>query len=98
LVERYFLMSSYLVYLKSRSRLTKSLLALWELPWFSHKWRWLSEEPVAFEIEVDALKQMLDIKNAIATAFEHFDFVVVTFSESAGIAIEEEVRNFIQPV
>ena len=41
---------------------------------------------------------MLNVENAIASSFEYFDFVVETFDETAGIAIDEEIRNLIQPV
>ena len=41
---------------------------------------------------------MLNIENAIASPFEHFDFVVEAFNETAGIAIDEEIRNLLQPV
>ena len=41
---------------------------------------------------------MLNVENAIAPAFEYFDFVVETFDKAAGIAIDEEIGNLIQPV
>jgi len=41
---------------------------------------------------------MRDVENAIAPSFEYFDFVVETFDKAAGIAIDEEIGNLIQPV
>ena len=43
--------------------------ALWESPWFSHIWWWLSEEAVTFKIKKNALEQMLNVENAIASPF-----------------------------
>ena len=65
--------------------------ALWESPWLSHIWWCLSEEAVAFKIEINTLKQMLNVENAITTAFEHLDFVVEAFHETASIALDEEI-------
>ena len=41
---------------------------------------------------------MLKVENAIASSFEHFDFVVEAFHEAAGIAIDEVIGNLFQPV
>ena len=41
---------------------------------------------------------MLDIENAIATTFEHFDFVVETFNKAACVTVDEVVGDFIEPV
>ena len=40
---------------------------------------------------------MLEVKNAIAPAFENLDLVVETFNKATAITIDKEIRDFLQP-
>ncbi len=51
----------------------------------------LYEKAIAFKVKINALKQVLDVKNAIAAAFEHLDLVVETFNKATAITMNEEI-------
>jgi hypothetical protein len=49
------------------------------------------------QIQIDALEQVLEVENAIATAFEDFDLVVEAFAEAAVLSLNEVVGDFVPP-
>ncbi|MFZ1043637.1 MAG: hypothetical protein WCA79_07210 [Anaerolineales bacterium] len=52
---------------------------------------------IAVQVQIDALEQMLEVENTVATPLKDFDFVVETFDEAAVVAIDEVVGDFFPP-
>lgn len=57
-----------------------------------------SEAPIAFEVQVEALKEGDDARNAITAALDGLDFVVQAFDKTPALAVPKIVDDFIQPV
>jgi hypothetical protein len=67
------------------------------MPWFGHIWGVLCEKAIALKIKINALKQVLDVENAIAAALEHLDLIVEAFNKTTGIPMDEEIRDLLEP-
>jgi hypothetical protein len=59
------------------------------LPW--------AKPAIAFQVEGEALEEPHHVAQPVAPPFEHFDLVVQSFDKAAGLAVDEVVRNQIQP-
>ena len=57
-----------------------------------------SQEPVAFNVEVNTLKKVRQISYAVATALKDFDFVVETFDKATVFSGKKVVQNFCPPI
>ncbi len=49
------------------------------------------------QIQVDALKQMFEVGNAVRAPLENFDLVVETFHKAAILSSDKVVGNFLPP-
>jgi len=45
---------------------------------------WSGKEPVTFDVEINSLKKMGQIGNAITSPFENFELVIEAFDKAAG--------------
>ena len=52
---------------------------------------------VAVHVKGQALEEPPDIAHPITPAFEHLEFVVQPFNKTAGLVVDEVVRNPIKP-
>jgi hypothetical protein len=62
-----------------------------------HIWWSACEQAIAFQIEEDALEQMLQIEQSITTPLEHLDFVVQSFNKATVLPVDEVVDDFLPP-
>ncbi len=58
---------------------------------------WSGKEPVTFDVEINSLKKMGQIGNAIASPFDHLDLIVETFDEAAVFSFYKIIGDFIPP-
>ena len=58
----------------------------------------LSKAAIALEVKVNALKEVADVGDAIATSLEGLEFVVDAFDKAATEAVNEVVGNLIEPI
>jgi hypothetical protein len=72
-------------------------LAHWDLPWLSHIWRLPSEQTIAFQIQENALEEMLTVENAITTPFQDFELVVQPFDKTAVGSMDKVIGDFLPP-
>ena len=49
------------------------------------------------QIQIDTLEEVLEVENAIAAAFEDFDFVVEAFDKAAVLSPDEVIGNLVPP-
>jgi len=49
------------------------------------------------QVQINALEQVSQVENAIAAAFEDFDFVVETFDKAAVLSLDEVIGDFLPP-
>ena len=49
------------------------------------------------QVKIDPLKQVLQVENAVTTTLEDFDLVVEPFDETAVLALDEIVGDFLPP-
>ena len=64
----------------------------------SHIWWSPGKETVTFKIEENALEDMGQIEQAIATSFQDFDLVIKTFDKTTVGSLEEEISDFLPPM
>jgi hypothetical protein len=55
------------------------------------------KKPVAFQVEINALKEMLQIGYAIGASLEYLDLIVEAFNKAAGFTIYEVIQDLIPP-
>ena len=64
----------------------------------NHKWLIfklaLGEHRVTMQIEIHSLKNPMAARDAIASPLEHFDFIVESLHESAGLSLDKIVGDF----
>jgi hypothetical protein len=56
------------------------------------------QKAIAFEIEIQSLKQMRQIRDSITAPLGNFDFVDEVFHKAAAEAVDEAFRNLLHPV
>src|SRR5512139_3861679 len=49
------------------------------------------------QVEIDSLKQVLEVENAITTTLEDFDLVIEPFDKAAVLSLNKIVGNFLPP-
>src|SRR5574341_233479 len=49
------------------------------------------------QVEINALEEMFEIENTIASAFEDFDLVIEAFHETTVLSLNEVVGDFLPP-
>src|SRR5437762_14324805 len=75
--------------------------ALWDFPWSRPYLGMCSmpatESPVAFQVQGDALKQMLPIEETETAALEYLDLIVQTLDKATTQPLTEVVGNPVEP-
>ena len=49
------------------------------------------------QVEIDALKQVPEVEDAITATLEDFDLVVEPFDETAVLTLDEIIADFLRP-
>ena len=57
-----------------------------------------SETAITFQVKKKPLEEIRNTKDAIATPFERFDFVVQAFDKPTAESVDKVVGDFILPV
>jgi len=55
------------------------------------------EQAIAMQVKKNALEEMFDVENPIASTFEDFDLVIEAFDEATVLALNEVVGDFFPP-
>ena len=57
-----------------------------------------SKQAITMQVEIDALKQVLEVENAVTAPLENFDLVVKAFHKAAILSMNEIVGDFFPPM
>jgi hypothetical protein len=55
------------------------------------------KQAIAIQVQEDALEQMLEVENTVATPLEDLDLVVEAFDKATILALDKIVGNFLPP-
>lgn len=56
------------------------------------------KQPISFNIEINTLKKMGDIGNAVTTSLENFELIVEALNKATGFTIHKIVQDVIPPI